>query len=159
EQRLNLLPMYGGGPNSRYNLDGYLTYSMLGDSTDCRSYTQFFRSGAIEAVACYGMQTGDQVLPVGAVERHLLESLHKYFRAYVALGVEAPIVLLVSLRGVKGLFVPAGRGTEFQHPFDRDTLLLPDLLVEDMTVDSDALLKPAFDALWQASGWMRCFSY
>jgi len=26
-------------------------------------------------------------------------------------------------------------------------------------VDADELLKPAFDAMWQASGWMRCFNY
>ena len=43
--------------------------------------------------------------------------------------------------------------------FDRDSLLLPDLLIDDLAVDLPSLLKPAFDAMWQASGWSRCLDY
>jgi hypothetical protein len=43
--------------------------------------------------------------------------------------------------------------------FDRDTLLLPDILVEDLGEDVGRLFRPAFDAVWQASGWSRCHHY
>lgn len=62
----------------------------------------------------------------------------------------------VNRLGVEGYFIAGAYGHR-QDSFDRDKLLLPDLLLEDFSNDLDALFKPAFDALWQASGWERCF--
>jgi hypothetical protein len=42
---------------------------------------------------------------------------------------------------------------------DYEIRRLPDLLIEDLSVGIESLLQPAFDAMWQASGWQRCFNY
>lgn len=42
---------------------------------------------------------------------------------------------------------------------DRDALLIPEILVESCDVDSATVLRPAFDAIWNAAGWPRCVNY
>jgi hypothetical protein len=72
-------------------------------------------------------------------------------------------VVIASLIGVKGVAISLGDA--FQTPFppefpiDRDLLVLPDVIVEGRDQDIATLLRPAFDAMWQASGWERSHGY
>lgn len=77
----------------------------------------------------------------------------------LGLDVSPPVIAMVSLLGVSDYHIGRGPYEDVEHSFDRDALLLPDCLVEDLAADPAGLLRPAFDAMWQASGWMRCFSY
>lgn len=45
------------------------------------------------------------------------------------------------------------------RPIDRDVLLLPEVLVPELPADAATLLRPMFDALWQAAGFERCLDY
>ncbi len=45
------------------------------------------------------------------------------------------------------------------HPVDRDHLLFPEILVEDVMASAPMVLKPAFDALWNACGFEQSGSY
>lgn len=74
------------------------------------------------------------------------------------LDVQPPVVVMVTLLGVRGFYI-AGRDGDTWAAFDRDDLLLPDQLVEDLDADVNSILRPVFDAMWQASGWLRCYSY
>jgi hypothetical protein len=38
-------------------------------------------------------------------------------------------------------------------------LVLPDVLLEGAEQDVPQVFKPAFDRLWQASGYLRSFAY
>jgi hypothetical protein len=49
-----------------------------------------------------------------------------------------------------------GRG---DSTIDRDMLLLPDVLIETYTPDMPTLLRPLFDAVWNAAGWERSINY
>jgi hypothetical protein len=68
---------------------------------------------------------------------------------------------MTMLLGAKGfsLWVPTDRypesvrGAGANVPFDRNVMLLPDLVVEDLNAPAEDILRPAFDALWQAGGW------
>jgi hypothetical protein len=42
---------------------------------------------------------------------------------------------------------------------DRDVLSLPDLLIDNYSVEPSTALRPAFDVLWQAGGWPQCMDY
>jgi hypothetical protein len=67
---------------------------------------------------------------------------------------------MVTLHGLKGFEMDTGSPWQtVQHPIDRDTLLLPEVLVEDFSVSTDNLLRPVFDALWQAAGFSSCEHY
>jgi hypothetical protein len=48
---------------------------------------------------------------------------------------------------------------ESPHSIDRDILELPEMFIEDLTVGPEAILKLAFDGLWNAVGWSRCTYY
>jgi hypothetical protein len=156
-----LCPMYSSGWDSRYNFDGYLCHNTKEKPRICHSYAQFLRSGAIEAVDARILinDNGDRLFPAPAVERELIEAVERYLTIYKALQIEPPIVLMVSLLGVRAYYITGGAFRDLQGSFDRDSLLLPDLLIEDLAADLPSLFKPAFDAMWQASGWSRCFDY
>jgi hypothetical protein len=160
-QAMKLAPLYSSGWDKRFNFDGYLTHNTDSASKVCHSYVQFFRSGAIEAVDSRILINGDggKSFPARPVEDELMTALKEYLPAYKALGVEPPVVVMVSLLGVRGYYISAGQFRDARGDFDRDVLLLPDLLIEDLSVSVELLLKPAFDAMWQASGWRRCFNY
>ena len=44
-------------------------------------------------------------------------------------------------------------------PIDRDTLMLPEALVEDYAVEIGRLLQLSLDALWQACGLEKSLNY
>jgi Schlafen, AlbA_2 len=144
----------------RFNLDGLLYYHYLkfGEGGP-GNYTQAFRSGAVEAVDSWMLQAGrpSKVLPAIDIESSLSECLGGCLRTLRELGVSPPVFVLPSLLGVRGLTI--NRDGEASPGVDRDDLLLPDLLVEDFHTDAATLLRPAFDAMWQAAGWMRSFNY
>lgn len=42
------------------------------------------------------------------------------------------------------------------NQMDRDDLYLPEVIIEDLSVESvPALLRPMFDIFWQSAGWSR----
>jgi hypothetical protein len=75
----------------------------------------------------------------------------------------------ISLLGVKGYAVePSGGPQGFLFPelaqrFDSsigsDTLLLPEVVLESYATDVQRVLRPAFDVLWNASGYDGSPSY
>jgi len=46
-----------------------------------------------------------------------------------------------------------------QHPIDRDVLIVPDVLIEKYLFDLPRVLRPAFDAVWNACGRVRSLNY
>ena len=86
--------------------------------------------------------------------------MSNYFTFAQALSIGPPIVLYLSLTGVKGSYIFMNQewirnldpGFE---AFDRDRVLLPGLSIEDFGFEAGHILKPAFDMLWQAGGWEK----
>jgi hypothetical protein len=150
-----LRPMYSLSWGRRYNFDGVVCRD-----ADC-SYAQFFRSGAIEAVDTRVLVNRDasKLLAAPVLEKELMEALGRCLRLYKDIRVEPPVFVLPALLGVRGYFVPFGEFNDTQGEFDRDNLVLPDDLVDDVSADPATVLRPAFDAMWQASGWEGCRHY
>jgi hypothetical protein len=46
-----------------------------------------------------------------------------------------------------------------KHEVDRDYLLIPEILVESYDTPASEILRPAFDAVWQACGFPRSLNY
>lgn len=72
-----------------------------------------------------------------------------------------PVVIMLTLLGVRGFSVGGERRwSRTRRPtIDRDVLFLPDALVEDLSQPVDAMMRPMFDALWQAAGVEQCMHY
>jgi len=152
----NLRPMGASGCNFHYNFDGFVTY----DGTPTASslgYVQVFRNGVIEstesALLTYRNQQGVGVIDNVRFEDRLVNALKAYIRQIQQWDIEPPYLVMLNLIGVKN-HVITNRVDWFDgiHTIGRDTLMLPDILIEEGQSNFGALLRPAFDALWQASG-------
>ncbi len=102
-----LRPMQSMGFSPQINFDGF---SILSHGSDgkCWSYTQLFRNGAIEAVkvrVVSDLQQGSLFIPSLDFDRWIFECLPKYLSAQQLLDVPPPIVLMISLQGVRGAYL------------------------------------------------------
>ncbi|MEX2247845.1 MAG: ATP-binding protein [Dehalococcoidia bacterium] len=152
-------PLYAADWNNRINFDGLLTYSATREG-GCSSYAQLFRSGAIEAVDARMLTARGDAIPTEAYEKEIIESLTRYLRLLETLQVGMPLFVMLSLFGVKGHRL----GVENVFPSDllpieRDLLVMPELVVEEWGIPVDVVLKPAFDAVWQAGGMRGSRNY
>lgn len=172
------------GHDSRFNLDGVLSHTAFLEAPHCLYYTQFFRSGCVEAVASHLLEIADvpnvfhattgndgqppcisgiKIIPLEDVTIRMVNRLQLYL---AAANIDPPVVLFLTLTGVKGLTL-FGKGDPDTglrlHPdhylIDRDDLLLPQVLIEDLNEPPDHVLKPAIDGLWQAAGRSGCPHY
>jgi hypothetical protein len=144
--------------STRFNIDGLLRHNSAGKV--CKSYVQVFRSGSIEAVDSSLLTSFDsgKLFPYKRFAMELKRSLEGYLAALEAMLIDPPVFVMLSLLGVRGYYIPAPTG-DMVEEFDRDDLLLPDVLVEERPIDLDLLVRPVLDTLWQASGWERCVLY
>jgi len=156
-------PIQNNSYNNRHNLDGFLSFNSNGKAGNV-GYCQVFRSGAIEAVDADLLQQSNYSSLIASthVEQKILQTTARYFKTAKQLGVPLPLIITLTLTGVKGYGIASGsvyQNFRPTHTIDRDTLLLPDVLLEDYTTSADVVLKPIFDALWQAGGMNGCQHY
>jgi Putative DNA-binding domain len=169
ERTLELQPLVSySGWTPRFNLDGYLTFSAGNGESSALSYFQIFRTGAVEAVEA-GMFTSSkppEANPRGGIssaylEKFVIEGVRRYLKVMQSLGIEPPVFVMLSLLGVKGFTLATANDAWFDNSYvlDRDALLLPDRLVEDLEEPADKILQEVFDAMWQAAGFPQCRHY
>lgn len=161
----NLEAIGGGGGDDRFNLDGFITYDRSqAVTTGSRTYCQIYRSGQIESV-CADFVSGGGIASV-AYEKDIIQAVLRNLGVLKALEVPCPLLIFLSMVGVSGarLLVSARRMDNHNAPIDRDTLILPDILVEDYASvpgknQVARALRPVFDAVWNACGYARSFNF
>lgn len=155
----DLKPLGSNGWNDRINFDGILKSDCNSEERICYNYLQLFRNGAIETVNSWMLGNVDQwgkIIPSVLFERDLISALATYLRTLKNLEFEPPIFVMISLLGVKGYTMAVDRSklfTPYEQKIDRDSLILPDILVENYNSEPARLLCPAFDAVWQSTGF------
>jgi hypothetical protein len=160
EHRNHLLPIGENNWSShRINFDGVVTFSHYSSPGMCYAYVQAFTSGAIEAVDTYLLaeRDGKKIIPSPALEKNIISSLNNYLTFQETVGLNPPIFGLISLLDVKE-YILASHSSR-ARPIDRQVLLLPDIIMEAYSSDRPTLLRLAFDAIWQASGFLRSGNY
>jgi hypothetical protein len=122
------------------------------------TYVQLFRSGYIEAVDTLLMNDegcGDKGIDRPYPEYGLVTSVKDYLRFGLEHGVPNPVCVSVCILGVGGYRMERRRNNwpthrskteEFQDTFDRNVLTLPDVVLEDSTIDVERAFHPALDA-------------
>lgn len=159
----SLIPMGSSGWNTRYNLDGLVTYSGS-RGEDAVSYTQFFRNGIIEAVSALGAFSDKKIIPSQAYEKDLIQAFSSYLNFYKELDVEGPIYFFISLLGVKEYEFAINRNRFWpshspDYPLDRDDILLPEGVIESVDVIPEIIFQPYFNMVWNAYGFRQSFNY
>jgi hypothetical protein len=156
---INLAPLWSRSWSHRFNADGFLTY----DSTEwglakrkASTYVQVFRFGALEIVnqrlLIRANPKHDEIIPMGAFEKDLIAAVPRFVGFQRDIGITPPLVLMLSLLGVKNFALTTGTYSVTDSRIDRDALMSPDILIEDFNFEADILLRPVFDFLWQAAG-------
>jgi hypothetical protein len=147
---------------SRFNIDGFLAACRPGGK-EAFEYTQLLRSGALEYVDAYSFNRDE--CDGCYAETRILDAVRMSTNALREQHAPWPVVTLVSLHGVESCKLTDNdhgfrRPGEQPNTFDRDTIVLPDVLLrEENDVGLEIALKPAFDALWQAAGWPKSRGY
>jgi hypothetical protein len=155
-----LKPMGGMGWSPRVNFDGFCN---IHNGTDgkCWSYTHVFRTGALEAVkvrVVSDLQAGQLYIPALDFDRSIFERLPNYLSALQALDVPPPIILMITLQGVRGARLGVSSASLDDPPrLDRDVLELPECVIEQYGTELEyqRAARPAFDALWNSGGYFR----
>lgn len=148
------------GAEFRMNIDGFLGYRRG------KAYAQLFRSGIIEVVDAsrFVLFGNEQVRYTSGNEfvGALMRCLPMYLEILREVEVSEPYVFFVSLLGVKGCKFYGTPNEAFDRftstPFDREDLLLPEVIIED-DWEIKAGLRPILDSLWNAAGYSRCLYY
>ena len=161
-ERLNALPIIGGTANSwQYNLDGFVVYTSQTDRMT-QSYTQFFRSGGIEALSgtILRLDTSRGGFYGWGMEERVIGALTRYMQSWQTLEVTPPVMIGLTLSRVKGWRVLAGNfGWDDHAGFDRDVVMLPEVTLLDFDAPADVLLRSVFDMIWNGGGWAGSPTY
>lgn len=164
QQETQLRPLYTGhGYGGRFNIDGYLVYGPRPEGGLPLGYLQVFRNGVVETVTASLVDRGNGFLPILTVEEEIIGAVDRYLSACRELDLGLPVSICISLSGVNGMEIPLGPRAlptmDDATPIDREVLHLPDVIAEEHGLRTDRLLKPVFDALWQAGGFARSRNY
>ena len=170
DKNLNFWPIGADGFDSRYNLDGFLTYDRdYADRTLNNGYCQVFFDGVVESVYANILRVKDGRKPKKgetafiasiAYELYIVKAINNYFKGYKSLGIEAPAIISMALLGCKGAYL----WTDFSlasdyHPIDRDIAILPEVQVGSFNEEVPTVMKPIFDSVWNACGHSRSYNY
>lgn len=127
------------------------------------TYLQIFRNGIIEAVEAFLLRGADgPIIPSVAYEKELLDALPRFLSIQKKLGVEPPLFIMLTFLGVAGFTMAVDRARFIwreDHPIDRDSLLIPEIMIEKFECNAAEVMKPAFDAVWNAAGWPKSMNY
>jgi len=164
-----LKPIAVSSWDHKYNIDGFMTYLAERQLRDCRSYCQMFFDGTIETVSAKILRTKEGGYPqageiayISSVyfERSVVEAIKNYIKGYKSLGIDPPIIVSVALLGCKGAHMSTDFDTDLDLvPLDRDEAILPKVQIFSLDEDVPIIMKPIFDAVWNAFGLPRSYNY
>lgn len=151
------LPIIAGTLSTwRFNLDGFVAHTQRDDkSRQC--YTQLFRDGGMEALSGGVLAKHEErggFYP-GGMEQNVIGALWQYQKFAESLGVTPPLLVGLTLSGVKGWKVLRGPYdfNDSDAVFDRDVVSPPEVMLSDLAAPADVVLRPLFDFIWNGGGW------
>ncbi len=132
-----LRPPSGWGFDWRHNLDGFATYARNSDGQQVIGYSQFFRDGRVECVDAWLLTAlpGKKGIATRQVEDGLIEMTTGAVAMHEKLGIAPPVVVMITLTGVRGFELMTGTATWgfAGHPVDRDVVMLPEVVLNELT--------------------------
>jgi hypothetical protein len=80
---------------------------------------------------------------------------------YGTLGIDAPIVAMLTLLGMRGRLMGTGKEWGYQDrlPFDASEILCPDVLIDDLTASPESIAFALANPAWNAAGYEQSVFY
>ena len=151
----------GVGFSPRVNLDGHITSSSVAPGS-CYSYVQIFRNGAVESTCVLLGGSGEMVLPSKEYEVDVLAFVSSYVSFARRHEIEPPYLLFLSFVGVRGcVFGTRGLRRLGMEPvaFRDEMVVLPEVVMLEHDEQPHQVMKPAFDMVWNAFGFVGSQNY
>ncbi len=93
-------------------------------------------------------------------EQVIVGSVEQYLMGFKELGIDPPILCFLAIQGASGAhFRVDDCFAVGRHVVDRDPLVLPDITIDDLDGDIPTILRPVFDMVWNACGYLRSFNF
>lgn len=166
ERLTELQPLSSYGYSHRVNLEGLVTFWRPEEGQPSYSYAQIYRNGIIEFVDSSTILGGDDEndpLPTITFEETLIQGTARYLRFLREVGVQGPAVISAALDGMAnvrlGVWARQDFGRMNDRRFDRNRMVFPEIVVEDLGSEPDVILRTLFDAVYNAAGWDKCAHY
>ncbi len=143
-----LRPMGSSGWTPRDNAEG-----LRSESND--DYIQLFRNGVIESVKTFSVYEDKGEIAGPDLENGLITGLRLYLEAEKILGINPPLLVMISMIGVKGHFIyqNPGLGCGSGYEINSDKVVpAPIKITSYENIDYGQVLKPVLDTIWQAAG-------
>jgi len=161
---IRLGPIHSSSWNRRHNFDGLLAYEVPREGDFAFTYLQIFRNGMIEAVEADMLRprNGRHIIPGVAYEEELLTALSRFVDIQKKIGVEPPLFIMLSLIGVSGYTIATHPSDPIPYRtqlIDRDTLIIPEVLLDSFEFEPGEVMRPLFDSIWNAAGWPGSTNY
>jgi hypothetical protein len=140
------------------NLEGIVGHEASGREA-LREYNQLFRSGIVESVLL--LEVDDRRRISFSYEHPVIEKLGRSLRFLAKSDVLPPAYVFLSLLGFKGTRPrPTYYGLTYDRPpLSHNDLILPEVVVEDLSADPATILHPLFDTVCNAYGYERSLNY
>lgn len=124
---------------------------------EAQTYSQCFRDGGLEGFGPLDPDEHRRGFYGLHVEYRVLRALTNYQRLWQLLGVTGPMMLALTLSGVRGARIVTGARMVKVHEetFDQDVALIPELVVHDPHAPADRVLRPLFDLMWNDGSWAK----
>jgi len=159
------LPVIGASAGlARLNLDGALVVRNETPQGETHGYSQFFRNGFFESVLVLTrrMEDGRVLLASQSYEEYLIALLGSFRGELERLGINYECAVMLSLLRADEVRLGVRSNWGFDDPhqtlFDRKILVLPDIVARPEESPEKAM-RPAFDLVWQAAGFVGSRNY
>lgn len=147
----SVYPISGVNLDYRYNADGYCIFDFDRSTNQIQSYTQFFRSGIVEATEIYYISgiKDKEVYNWLSLQEKLKQIIIKYCNQLEILNVPKPWHISASLLNAKGYVTRTEQG--ISAPIERDIVnSMEGICTEEHSLQE--AIKPVFDSLSNAFG-------
>ena len=101
-------------------------------------------------------------LPSATFEKDVIRSLADYLEFAARFDIESPYYVFLAFVGVRGCQLAGARETHWLDErlmLREDVLVVPEVVIEDRYVQPARVLRPAFDRVWNAFGFVRSLNY
>jgi hypothetical protein len=148
-------------PGARVNADGALAVRNPRPA-GTYGYSQMFRNGFFETTKVYEFEEAERAGLYPTYEQEFVDLVRSLRDEYSHLGIGSEMTCMVSILGANHLQLGIDRFRymldEHQGYFDRETLVLPDVLLPP-DLPAEVALRPVFDLVWQSAGMERSANY
>lgn len=89
----------------------------------------------------------------------LISDFNEVKEYYNNLGISTPLIIACSILNAQGYTIPTRDWYDILGKVDRDILLIDNLYIENFNDNTETILKPIFDSIYNACGYEKCPAY